>query len=164
MANPSGELMTKHWPADKVQRIPVAALLPNARNARLHSDEQVAQIAASIREWGFTIPILVDEHNVIIAGHGRVLAAKQLGLDDVPAMSAIGWTDAQKRAYMIADNKLTMNAKWDEQTLSAELIAIGLDMRHLVGFSVDELRGLSIGVTEAAFPDIPIGDRSDFRT
>ena len=94
------------WPADKVERRPLASLIPSARNARTHSDAQVAQIAASIREWGWTMPILVDEAGTIIAGHGRVLAAARLGLDAVPVMVARGWSDAQKRAYLIADNKL----------------------------------------------------------
>ena len=80
----------QQWPADKVERRKVSALTPYARNARTHSDEQVAQIAASIREWGWTVPILVDEHGEIIAGHGRVLAAQRLGLDDVPCMDAAG--------------------------------------------------------------------------
>jgi ParB-like chromosome segregation protein Spo0J len=101
------------WPADKVERRPVAGLIPYARNARTHSEEQVAQIAASIREWGWTMPVLVDERDEIIAGHGRVLAAQRLGLATIPVMVARGWTDAQKRAYVIADNKLTLNAGWD---------------------------------------------------
>ena len=101
------------WPADKVKRVALATLMPHARNARVHSDGQVAQIAASIREWGWTMPILVDENNVIISGHGRVLAAALLGLDEVPVMVARGWSEAQKQAYMLADNKLTINGEWD---------------------------------------------------
>jgi ParB-like chromosome segregation protein Spo0J len=89
------------WPADQVERRPLAALIPSARNARTHSDAQVAQIAASIREWGWTMPILVDEAGTIIAGHGRVLAAARLDLDEVPVMVARDWSEAQKRAYLI---------------------------------------------------------------
>jgi ParB-like nuclease domain len=86
------------WPADKVERRAVKSLIPYIRNARTHSPEQIAQIAASIREWGWTVPILVDETDGIIAGHGRVLAAQKLGLVDVPVMVAAGWSEAQKRA------------------------------------------------------------------
>lgn len=89
------------WPADQVERRPLAALIPSARNARTHSDAQVAQIAASIREWGWTMPILVDEAGTIIAGHGRVLAGARLDLDEVPVMVARDWSEAQKRAYLI---------------------------------------------------------------
>ena len=95
-------------------------LIPNARNARTHSDEQIAQIAASIKEWGWTIPVLVDEAGGIIAGHGRVLAAQLLGIETVPVMIA-GWSDAKKRAYMLADNKLTLNGDWDLEQLAIEI-------------------------------------------
>jgi ParB-like chromosome segregation protein Spo0J len=95
-------------------------LIPYARNARTHSDEQVAQIAASIKEWGWTTPILVDEGGQIIAGHGRVSAARTLGVKDAPVMVATGWTEAQKRAYVLADNKLALNAGWDNELLALE--------------------------------------------
>jgi ParB-like chromosome segregation protein Spo0J len=101
------------WPADKVERRPVASLTPYARNSRTHSAEQVDQIAAAIREWGWTTPILVDESGGVIAGHARLLAAQKLGLVDAPVMVAAGWSEAQKRAYVLADNKLAMNAGWD---------------------------------------------------
>src|SRR4051812_10276611 len=101
------------WPADAVERRPVAALVPYARNARTHSDEQVAQIAASIREFGWTVPVLVDEQGNVVAGHGRVLAAQRLGLPEIPVMVAAGWSEAKRRAYVIADNKLALNAGWD---------------------------------------------------
>ena len=132
------------WPADQVSRVSVSSLIPYARNSRTHSDEQVSQIAASIREWGFTTPILVDENNSIIAGHGRLMAAKKLGLRDVPVMTANGWTDAQKRAYVIADNKLALNAGWDFDLLKVELAELGdLDFEmDLTGFSSDELSTL----------------------
>src|SRR5450631_1478974 len=113
--------MTSDWPADHVERRPLASLIPYARNARTHSAAQVAQIAASIREWGWTMPVLADEAGGLIAGHGRVLAAQKLGLADVPVMVARGWTDAQKRAYVLADNKLALNAGWDEELLAVEL-------------------------------------------
>jgi ParB-like chromosome segregation protein Spo0J len=96
-------------------------LIPYARNARTHAEDQVAQIAASIREWGWTNPVLVGEDGTIIAGHGRVLAARKLRIPDVPVMVAAGWSDAQKRAYTIADNKLTLNGGWDQDLLALEL-------------------------------------------
>jgi len=130
------------WPADKVERRPISALVPYARNARTHSEAQVAQIAASMREWGWTNPVLVDEEGMIIAGHGRVLAARKLGLDEVPVMVAEGWTDSQKRAYVLADNQLALNAGWDADLLSAELQGLqeaGFDL-DLMGFSdIDRL-------------------------
>jgi ParB-like chromosome segregation protein Spo0J len=101
------------WPADQVERRPVAALAPYARNARTHSDEQVAQIAASIREWGWTVRVLAAEDGTIIAGHGRVMAAQLLGIAEVPVMVARGWSEAQRRAYVIADNQLALTAGWD---------------------------------------------------
>ena len=91
-----------------------AALIPYARNARTHSDQQVAQIADSIREFGFTNPVLIDEEDGIIAGHGRVLAAHLLGLDEVPCIVLAHLSPTQRRAYVIADNKLALNAGWDE--------------------------------------------------
>ena len=86
--------MQHKWPADRVERRPIGSLIPYARNARTHSDAQVAQIAASMQEWGWTNPVLVDDKGTIIAGHGRVLAARKLGFTDVPVMVAEGWTDA----------------------------------------------------------------------
>jgi DNA modification methylase len=135
---------TRLWPADSVERRAVAALIPYARNARTHSPEQVAQIASSIREWGFTNPVLVDEANGIIAGHGRVLAAQKLGLGTVPVMVARGWSQAQIRAYVLADNKLTLNAGWDVEMLKLELgdLALGGFDLALTGFSGAELAGL----------------------
>src|SRR6185295_9945257 len=96
-------------------------LVPHARNARTHTAEQVDQIAASIREWGWTNPVLVDEDGTIIAGHGRVLGAKKLGLTEAPVMVAAGWTKAQRQAYALADNKLALNAGWDESVLALEI-------------------------------------------
>lgn len=116
-------------------------LVPYARNSRTHSDAQVSQIAASIKEWGWTVPVLIDADGGLIAGHGRILAAQQLGIDDVPCMVADGWTDAQKQAYVIADNKMAMNAGWDDDMLRIELGELGdLDFDlTLTGFSVDEM-------------------------
>jgi ParB-like chromosome segregation protein Spo0J len=132
------------WPADQVERRSVSALVPYARNARTHSDEQVAQIAASIREWGWTVPVLMDEDGGLIAGHGRVLAARKLGLAEIPVMVAKGWSEAQKKAYVIADNKLALNAGWDLELLAVELEdlqSLDFDLM-LTGFSDNELQGL----------------------
>lgn len=97
--------------------VKVSNLVPYVRNSRTHSAEQVAQIAASIREFGFTNPLLIDEQGGIIAGHGRLLAAQKLGFDEVPAITLHGLSDAQKKAYVIADNKLALNAGWDDEML-----------------------------------------------
>ena len=132
------------WPADNIERRKVSALIPYARNARTHSDAQVAQIAASIREWGWTNPVLIDAEGGLIAGHGRVLAARKLGIEDVPCMVAIGWSDAQKKAYILADNQLALNAGWDTELLKVEigeLGAEGFDL-GLIGFGDDFLAGL----------------------
>jgi len=111
----------KAWPADRVERRPLNTLIPYARNARTHSEEQVAQIAASIREWGWTVPVLIDEDGGLIAGHGRVLAARKLGLAEIPVMVATGWSEAQKRAYVLADNQLALNTGWNAELLTTEL-------------------------------------------
>lgn len=138
------------WPADNVARRKVADLVPYARNARTHSPEQVDQIAASINEWGWTTPVLVDETGSIIAGHGRVLAAQKLNIKDIPVMTATGWTEAQKRAYILADNKLTLNGGWDFDLLKVELSELSdldFDM-PLIGFSDDELSKYLAETTE----------------
>lgn len=143
------------WPADAVERRPVAALVPYARNARTHSPEQVAQVAASVREWGWTVPVLVDEQSNIIAGHCRVLAAQRLGLGEVPVMVARGWSEAQKQAYIIADNKLALNAGWDEDLLRielGELKGLGVDL-GLTGFGELELDTLLDPATGKTDPD-----------
>jgi ParB-like chromosome segregation protein Spo0J len=126
----------QQWPADTVERWPLNRLIPYARNARTHSAMQVGQIAASMKEWGWTSPVLVDEEGVILAGHGRVLAARSLGLSSAPVMVARGWTQAQKRAYVIADNQIAANAGWDHELLSVEL---------------DELRDMNFDLSLMAF-------------
>jgi site-specific DNA-methyltransferase (adenine-specific) len=119
--------------------IPVSELIPYALNSRTHSDAQVAQIASSIREFGFTNPLLVDESNNLIAGHGRLLAARKLGLDAVPAVVVTGLDDRRRRALIIADNKLALNAGWDEEALRVELEDLAGDFGALMGFDEDEL-------------------------
>ncbi len=151
------------WPADQTERWPLARLAPYQRNARTHSDEQVAQIAASIQEFGFTNPVLVDETGTIIAGHGRVLAARKAGLPDVPVMVARGWSEAQIRAYLLADNKLALNAGWDTATLAlelGELQAMGFDLA-LTGFSDDEIAELLATPDDVVSEDAAADDPAD---
>ena len=137
------------WAASAVEARAVAALLPYAGNARTHSAEQVAQIAASILEFGFVAPVLVDERGEIIAGHGRLLAAKSLGLAAVPTIVRAGLTEAQKAAYRLADNRIALNAGWDEALLAAEVAKLqemgGVDLA-LTGFDAGELDRLLAGL------------------
>ncbi len=142
----------------QVEHRPVTALIPYARNARTHSDAQVAEIAASIRAFGWTNPILVDGENGIIAGHGRLLAARKLKLSTVPVIELSGLSEAEKRAYVLADNKLALNAGWDDDLLAAEfadLDALGFDL-SLAGFGdseVGRLIDLFQQGTASSFPD-----------
>jgi hypothetical protein len=125
------------WPADKIERWPVAKLIPYARNARKHGPAQIAEIAASILEWGWTVPALIDEGGRIIAGHGRVLAAHQLEIADIPVIIARGWTDTQKRAYALADNEIAAHSAWNKELLRVELTDLAqqaVDL-SLLGFS-----------------------------
>jgi DNA modification methylase len=141
--------------ARRIEIWPTARLVPYARNARTHSPEQVAQIAASIVEFGFTNPILVDSMDGIIAGHGRLLAARKLGLAEVPVVVLDHLSETQRRAYIIADNRLAMNAGWDEKVLASELRELeteGMDLA-LVGFSDSELEAL-LADNEAPPPDV----------
>ncbi len=145
----------KPWPADAVERRAVADLVPYARNARTHSPEQVAKVAASIEHWGWTSPALIDEGCNIIAGHCRVLAAQRLGLTEIPVIVARGWSEAQKRAYVIADNKLALNAGWDESLLGIELTdlkGLGVDL-GLTGFGELELDALLSPASGETDPD-----------
>jgi ParB-like chromosome segregation protein Spo0J len=128
----------------KIESIKLEKLIPYARNSRTHSDQQIAQVAASIREFGFTNPVLIDAEDGIIAGHGRVMAARKLGLTEVPCIRLGHLTETQKRAYIIADNKLALNSGWDEEMLGLELA----DLRE-ADFDLD-LVGFDAGEIEAA--------------
>ena len=153
---------------NNVKNVNVDDLIPYARNSRTHSPEQVIQIVSSIKEWGFTTPVLIDADNQIIAGHGRTMAAKKLGMETVPCLVASGWTEAQKKAYVIADNKLALNAGWDDEMLAVEfeeLEELGFDLQ-LTGFDLDEVAGIIdpfADVEEAEFPDISDGDKEPFQ-
>lgn len=157
---------TTEWPADRPERRKTESLVPYARNSRTHNDEQVAQIAASIKEWGFTNPVLIEPDGGIIAGHGRVMAAQRLGLDEVPCVIAEGWTEAQKRAYVIADNKLALNAGWDEEALRIEFDELKtMDFNiQATGFSIDEVQALDFeSGDEVGMPDLPNGDKEPYQ-
>jgi len=155
--------MTKKKTSPAIEMLPIEGLVPYANNSRTHSDEQVAQVAASIKEFGFTNPVLVDKDNMIIAGHGRMKAAMRLGLTEVPCIRLDHLNDFQKKAYIIADNKLALNAGWDDELLRLELGQLnddGFDL-SLTGFDDDELSKLLIpeqidGLTdEDDVPEVP---------
>ncbi len=136
-----------NWLADKIEQWPTAKLLPYARNARTHSEEQVAQIAASIAEFGFTNPILAGSDGIIVAGHGRLAAAQKLGLEIVPVVVLDHLTPTQRRALVIADNRIAENAGWDDAMLRIELEALqleGFDL-DITGFDADALAELIAG-------------------
>ncbi len=144
----------------KIESIKLEKLIPYARNSRTHSDQQVAQVAASIREFGFTNPVLIDSEDGIIAGHGRVMAARKLGLAEVPCIRLGHLTETQKRAYIIADNKLALNSGWDEEMLGLELA----DLREadfdldLIGFDAGEIEA-ALNPAEPIQPDSDDGDK-----
>lgn len=142
------------------------SLIPYARNSRTHSAEQVAQIAASIKEFGFLNPIIIDGDNGIIAGHGRVMAAQKLGMETVPVIEASHLTDAQRRAYIIADNRLALDAGWDEEMLRiefAELESLGFDL-ELTGFTLDEIGALDFDSDcEIDMPVLKDGDKEPYQ-
>ena len=147
----------------KIEYLKTSDLSVYEKNARTHSEIQIQQIAGSIREFGFTNPILIDGQNGIIAGHGRVMAASKLGLAKVPCIRLAHLTDTQKRAYIIADNKLALNAGWDEEMLGLELADLreaDFDLR-LLGFSDDELGAFD--VDEAGMPELSSEDKQPFQ-
>lgn len=152
----------------KIEMVRVDAITPYDRNARTHSDAQVLQIAASIREFGFTNPVLLDADYELIAGEGRLRAAKLIGLEKVPCIRLGHLTEAQKRAYVLADNKIALNAGWDETRLAAELDALramDFDLAP-IGFTDEEITNLlDYGATGAldAMPDLPDGDKEPFQ-
>ncbi len=144
----------------------VSDLIPYARNSRTHSDVQINKIASSIKEFGFLNPVLIDKDNGIIAGHGRVMAAQKLGLKEVPVLQIGHLSDTQKRAYIIADNRLALDAGWDEEMLRvefAELTDDGFNL-ELTGFSLDEIQGMDFDDgDEVGMPDLPDGDKEPFQ-
>ena len=134
-----------------IEYLKASELRPYPRNARTHSRKQIRQIADSIRQFGFTNPLLIDSQNVILAGHGRLAAAKSIGLEQIPCVRLEGMTAQQKRAYVLADNKLALNAGWDEELLALELqnlMELDLDFDiGITGFSIAEIDGLMGGLS-----------------
>ena len=149
----------------QVRHVDIKTLIPYIKNSRTHSDAQVAQIAASIKEFGWTNPILVDGSNGIIAGHGRLLAARKLGQTEVPTIELSDLTETQKKAYIIAENRLALSAGWDNEMLALELGEIGdlgFDL-DLTGFTAEEIGALD-GVQELdGMPELPTGDKEPFQ-
>ncbi|MFV8646452.1 ParB/Srx family N-terminal domain-containing protein, partial [Ralstonia pseudosolanacearum] len=155
--------MTASWLAGKIEHWPIQRLAPYAANARTHSDEQITQIAASIVEFGFTNPILAGGDGIIVAGHGRLAAAMKLGLQVVPVVVLDHLSPTQRRALVIADNRIAENAGWDEAVLRAELAALdaaNFDL-SLTGFDADALADLMDGeagdgqAEESVLPEVP---------
>lgn len=134
----------QQWPADTVERWPIDRPQPFARNARTHSPAQITQLAKLITEYGWTMPVLCDEKDNVLAGHGRLLAARELGLPDVPVMVARGWSASQKKAYRLADNQSALLSTWDAELLRSEIGDLrkqGINL-ELAGFTPDSLRGV----------------------
>ena len=151
--------MNKHTQVTKK----VIDLIPYVNNSRTHSDEQVNQVASSIKEFGFTNPILIDDDNGVIAGHGRLMASKKLNLDEVPCIILNGLTEAQKKAYIIADNQIALNSGWDLDQLRYEVehlqeVDFNLD---LLGFDDDVISKL-VDI-DVELPVLPDGDRDPFQ-
>ena len=138
----------------KIEYKKVDDLLPYARNARTHSEEQITQLASSIKEFGFNNPVAIDSDNMILCGHGRVMAAKKLGLDVVPTVSLSHLTDIQKKAYILADNKMALNSDWDNELLKLELQELnelGVDLNN-IGFDENDINKM-IGTPESDTPE-----------
>jgi ParB-like chromosome segregation protein Spo0J len=144
----------------------INSLKPYSKNARTHSDRQVSQIVESIKEFGFTNPVLIDKNNGIIAGHGRVMAAQKIGMDEVPTIELSKLTETQKRAYILADNQLALNAGWDDELLRQELEDLEkLDFDiSLLGFD-PEIDDCFVGIDaeETEMPELRSGDREPFQ-
>lgn len=149
----------------KIEQIDIEKLIPYAMNARTHSDAQVAQIAGSIKEFGFNNPVLVDSENGLIAGHGRVLAARKLGHKDVPCIRLGHLSEGQKKAYILADNRIALNSGWDLEMLESEmrdLKDLNFDLSEL-GFDEDELKMIADVVPLDGMPELPDGDKQPFQ-
>lgn len=144
--------MNQQFPEYKLAKL--SDLAPYARNARTHSREQIEQIAASIREFGFTAPILIDRDGVVVSGHGRLEAARMLGMESVPTIELAHLSESQRRAYVLADNKLALNSGWDDALLESELRLLDDSALELTGFSADDLSALA-DVGKLSFDDAP---------
>jgi DNA modification methylase len=158
-----GARPTRPWPVDQVECWPIERLTPYANNSRLHSEADINKIGASILEWGWTMPVLVDEEGMVLAGHARLLAAARLGLNSIPVIVARGWSEAEKAAYRVTDNQLAARANWDPDLLRNELRELefaGFDL-SLIGFDPDQLETIlaalgSSGLTDPdSVPEVP---------
>ena len=148
------------WSADKIVKRKLLDLIPYERNSKIHPDSQIDQLVKSIEEWGFTIPILIDENNNVISGHGRLFAADRLELKSVPCIVAKGWTDEQRRAYVIADNKLAEKSIWNDDLLYVEmneLLESGYDI-ELLAVDLDSPLEFAPNVTPLFQPIEVTGD------
>jgi ParB-like chromosome segregation protein Spo0J len=145
------------------KKVKVSSLVPYVNNSRTHSPDQVKQVASSIKEFGITSPVLIDEDGGIIAGHGRVMAMEMLGIEETPAIELVGLTNAQKKAYVIADNQLALNSGWDLDMLRLEvenLQEMDFDL-SMLGFEDDVIDKLLD--IEGELPELPDGDRDPFQ-
>src|SRR5438477_3895034 len=154
-SGPAGVGPTRPWPADQVERWPIERLIPYANNPRLHSEADLDKIAASIRKWGWTMPLLVDEQGELISGHARVGAAIILELKSIPVIVARGWSEDEKRAYRVADNQLAARATWDSDLLRDELQALKFADFDLssIGFELNELETILAGLGSSGLTD-----------
>jgi hypothetical protein len=160
------------WPAERIELWPIERLIPYANNARLHSEADLDKLAAAIRKWGWTVPVLVDEAGNLLAGHGRAAAAPRAGVTSIPVIVARGWSEEEKRAYRLADNQLAARASWDFEQLRNELQGLGFagfDL-GLIGFEPDQLEtvlagfgtsGLTDPDSVPEIPDKPVTRRGD---
>ena len=147
--------LTRPWPADRLERWPIERLIPYANNARRHSEADLDKLAASIRKWGWTTPVLVDEEGNLLAGHGRIAAAPRAGVTSIPVIVARGWSEEEKRAYRLADNQLAARASWDFEQLRKELQELGFagfDV-GLIGFEPDQLEIVLAGLGSSGLTD-----------
>src|SRR5262252_6541696 len=136
------------WPAERIEFWAISRLIPYANNARLHSEADLDKVAAAIRKWGWTNPVLVDEEGVLICGHGRTAAAPRAGVTSIPVIVARGWSEEEKRAYRLADNQLAERGEWDSQRLGNELRELDFaDFElDLIGFETDRLEAILRGI------------------
>ena len=162
-SEPAGARPTRPWPADRVERWPIERLIPYANNARLHTEADLDKLAAAIRKWGWTTPVLVDEEGNLLAGHGRIAAAPRAGVTSIPVIVARGWSEEEKRAYRLADNQLAARASWDLDLLRKEIQELGFadfDV-GVIGFEPDRLEDIlkgagSSGLTDPdSVPEVP---------
>jgi hypothetical protein len=151
----TGPSPTRPWPADRVEHWPIERLIAYANNPRLHSEADLDKLAASIRKWGWTNPVLVDEQGVLIAGHGRVAAGAKLQLTSIPVIVARGWSEEEKQAYRLADNELAARASWDPDLLRSELRDLKFNgfALELIGFEPDRLEDILAGLRSSGLTD-----------